>query len=384
MKKYSNEKIIYISYYGDSKTGRKASPAANAKLSYIFKKIKEINDDFHVLSFSLVDDRTKIFSKNPKYETCIEGIKINFFTNYCSKYRAFRVLGRFITKCEQKRFLKKILKNNPNCKVILYHSMELYWVYKYLKKVRKKFCLEVEEVYSDVLNNNKKRKKELKHIQLADYFIFPTILLNDAVNINKKPYILIHGSYELYDYNRKKKDNNIINCIYGGTFDPRKGGALAAIKSAMYLPNNYHIHILGFGSNEQINEVINCIDEINKTSDALVTYDGLLVGKEYTSFIQKCDIGLSTQNPDAKFNATSFPSKILPYMSNGLRVVSVRIPAVESSNIGKYMYYYDSQTPKNIANAIKQVDINDGYDGRKIIAELDKKFLKELRELLYE
>ena len=46
------------------------------------------------------------------------------------------------------------------------------------------------------------------------------------------------------------------------------------------------------------------------------------------------------------------------------------------------MYYFDDQTPEEIAKAIMCVDLKDGYDGRKIIKELDEKFTKELNELL--
>ena len=124
------------------------------------------------------------------------------------------------------------------------------------------------------------------------------------------------------------------------------------------------------------------INTIAEKSKAKVTYDGLLTGEDYIRFIQGCDIGLSTQNPDAAFNATSFPSKILSYMANGLRVVSVRIPAIEQSEVGKMLYYYDKQTPEEIAQAIVSVNMKDKYNSRKTIQNLDEKFKVDLRELL--
>lgn len=57
-------------------------------------------------------------------------------------------------------------------------------------------------------------------------------------------------------------------------------------------------------------------------------------------------------------------------------------PAIETSATGKYMYYYDEQTPEMIANAIKSVDMNDDYNGREIISELDLQFKKDLKLLL--
>ena len=148
------------------------------------------------------------------------------------------------------------------------------------------------------------------------------------------------------------------------------------------MPSNYHIHILGFGSNEEVEKIKKIIKETEKKSKAKVTYDGLLKGEEYINFIQNCQIGLSTQNPDAQFNATSFPSKILSYMANGLRVVSIRIRVVEKSDIGNFIYYYDEQTPQNIANAIKNVNFDDNYDSRKLILKLDEQFLKDIKSIL--
>ena len=108
----------------------------------------------------------------------------------------------------------------------------------------------------------------------------------------------------------------------------------------------------------------------------------MLSGEDYIRFLQSCDIGLSTQNPDAAFNATSFPSKILSYMANSLQVVSIRIPAIEGSAIGEYMYYYDRQTPEEIAKAIMSVDMSNGMDPRQVIAGLDGTFRRHLKKLL--
>ena len=124
------------------------------------------------------------------------------------------------------------------------------------------------------------------------------------------------------------------------------------------------------------------IEKVASKGGATVTYDGLLSGEEYIRFIQSCQIGLSTQMPDAAFNDTSFPSKVLSYMANGLRVVSIRIKALERSNISDLLYYYDENTPEAIAEAVKKVDFSQMYDSRKLIHQMDKKFVRELGELL--
>ena len=144
------------------------------------------------------------------------------------------------------------------------------------------------------------------------------------------------------------------------------------------------MHILGFGSKSDTETMQRLIADVSTRAKATVTYDGLLSGTDYIRFIQSCHIGLSTQNPDAAFNATSFPSKILSYMANGLRVVSIRIPAVETSAIGDVMYYYDKQTPEEIARAIMNVDASELIDMREIIVELDMKFQNDIQKIMRE
>lgn len=124
------------------------------------------------------------------------------------------------------------------------------------------------------------------------------------------------------------------------------------------------------------------IADIPSRTKAKMSYDGLLSGEEYIRFIQSCDIVLSTQNPDAAFNATSFPSKILSYMANGLRVVSIRIPAIEQSAVGDALFYYDRQTPEEIAKAILAVNLTADDDPRKTISVLSDRFEREIRKLL--
>ena len=36
--------------------------------------------------------------------------------------------------------------------------------------------------------------------------------------------------------------------LYAGTFDVNKGGADMAVMSGEYLSENFHLHIIGFGS----------------------------------------------------------------------------------------------------------------------------------------
>ena len=368
----------YFGYYADSERLDKANCtlAAVNKMDYIADVIANVAGSTEIISFS-----SKLGSSQK--DECINlrnGVSVKYFNLKSHKIRVVKVVSRFFDKL---KLLLWIFKNV--CKdetVVVYHSLGYLNQINFAHKFKRfKLIFEVEEIYADVIGNEKLRKKEIKTLKSADAYIFPTKLLSNLINESEKPEVIIHGTYKVEPEKEKTFSDNKIHIVYAGTLDPRKGG-ISAVKATEYLPSNYHIHIIGFGSKQDINNIKRCIDEISKQSKATVTYDGLLSGEEYIRFIQNCDIGLSTQSPDADFNATSFPSKILSYMANGLRVVSIRIPAIETSAIGKYMYYYEEQTPKAIANAIKSVKINDGYNGKKVISELDLRFQKDLKLLL--
>lgn len=373
--------IKLLAYYDVDKDKSNVVLSAVNKLNYIIDSIVSCGQSVDVISPSLSVGNKKL---GGRYETIKDGVTLKTFDSLPNG-NAFK---RFIRRKHVYAQLKKYLKENLSAgdTIIIYHSLGYYKLYKWLKeKLKVKIILEVEEIYSDVGKTRfVTRDKEVQSFSYADAYIFPTLLLDDVVNVNKKPSVIIHGTYCVEKECGQPFGDGKTHVVYAGTFDPRKGGVQAAAAAAEFLTGKYHVHILGFGSEEDKQNLLKTIEDVSKKTECTVTYDGLKSGEEYIRFIQSCDIGLSTQNPDAAFNATSFPSKILSYMANGLRVVSIRIPAIESSAIGDYMYYYDRQTPEAIAKAIMQVDLNDGYNGREIISKLDKKFTKEIAELISE
>lgn len=379
--------IKYIAYYSDPdlSKNRRTAPSADTKLDYIISALRLNGQDVSVVSKCCVGKCNRAIERHDGYITDKNGVSVQFLPDLTSKYRIVRFFTRWLIKFEIRKIVKKECLENDN-KIIIYHSLGMYDIIKHLKKYKKSFTLEVEEIYSDVMTKRKKqsRKKEDFMFSVADSYVFSTELLNKEINVENKPYIICNGTYNVENLLVKEKmfNDGKIHAVYAGTLDPRKGGATAAAAAAAFLPDNYHIHILGFGSEKEIAFTKDHIEKISKSSVAKVSYDGLLVGDDYIKFIQSCDIGLSTQNPDAAFNDTSFPSKILMYMSNDLRVVSARIPVVETSDIGKYIYYYEHQSPEEIARAIMSVPLDIQYDSRQILDELNKKFCKELLELL--
>lgn len=374
------EKIFYMAYYNSTNSSERRNAVLSSvnKMNYICEALE--NNGYNTEIVSASGTTEKKFCKSKKVKLT-DKTTLKLFSSLPRLNRIVSVIDRVILKT--KLFLYMIKNTNKDSIVMVYHSLGYMSLVKRLKKLKGfKLIIEAEEIYGDVIGDEKTSQKEYEFFKIADGFIFPTELLSEKVNTEKKPEVIIYGTYHIEKELPKLFSDGKIHCVYAGTLDPRKGGAAAAVEAALFLNGDYHIHILGFGNEKEKAEMLNAIDSISKKSKAKITYDGLLSGKEYIKFIQSCDIGLSTQNPNAKFNDTSFPSKILSYMANGLRVVSIRIPSIEKSAVGKFMYYYNEQTPENIAKAIKSIDFSEEYDSRKTIGVLDKAFICDLKTML--
>lgn len=371
--------MIYIAYYTTADDARISSPAANSKTYSISKALAKNGIDVEILSTCTV-------AKSGRF---ICGRKFNVADKVvCKQYALFNTNFGPLRRLQYyfaniRVFFELLCKAKKDENVLFYHAIERSFPVLLAKKIKKfRLILEVEEIYADARELDKRYiEEEQKCLNSADAYIFPTKLLNKAVNVNNKPYCIIHGTYETEPV-LEEQLNDKVHIVYAGTLDTTKGGAEAAVKASLHLTKRYHVHVLGFGSDEEINKIKKMIEVTQNQTDCCVTYDGCLLGEEFTRFLQRCHIGLSTQNPNGDFNDTSFPSKILTYMANGLNVVTAKIPVVETSKVNAYMNYYDRQTPEDIAQAIMQIDCNAVVDNRKAIEKLNIKFSQEIMNVL--
>lgn len=367
----------YIGYYDSEPNRRLMSPAAVDKMNYIAKTLGSkgihvdiiacgaTSDAFHYRESAEIDGYITV-----KYHSCIKKNK-NFI---------WRGLGRIYENiCNFMYILMHIKRNEV---VLVYHSLYSMRAVYYAKKIISFYMiLEVEENYNDVfLKSIASKKMEERMIQSADAYIFPTDMLEEKYNTLHKPYLLIHGTYGVPMRMKPLFEDDKIHIVYAGILDPRKGGILAA-EAAEHLSSKYHIHILGYGEQKEIDRITEIERRLcneRKTNAATLTYEGLLSGDKYIQFLQSCDIGLCTQDPNASFTATSFPSKILSYLANGLNVVSSRVPSIKNSLIGDMLFYYDEQTPEEVARKISTIKLKNKEIYRNRVRQLDQTFREEI------
>ena len=371
--------MIYISYYTTPDDQRISSPAANAKTLSIARALRKNGHTVDILSTCTVAKKGGLIpGRRLRLQ---EGISCKQYALINTKIGPLRRLQYWFANF--RLFVELLLKASKNDNVLFYHAIERSYPVLLAKKIKNfRLILEVEEIYSNALTLSEKlTRDEYRCLQSADAYIFSTVLLNSKIDTDNKPYAIIHGTYEAEpELERRLEDR--IHVVYAGTLDPVKGGAGFAVEAARYLDESYHVHILGFGGDEQVEQIRIQISAVQNETECRVTYEGCILGEAYSRFIQKCHIGLSTQNAAGLFNDTSFPSKVLSYMANGLRVVSARLPVLETSAVNEELVYYERQTAQCIADAIRSVDFHEKYQPREKIRQLNRGFCEDLNTML--
>ncbi len=369
------KKIFYISYYVQPSDSEKRNVFLQAcnKIDYICESLEKNGCEVEIISASQA--LGKRFCKARK-EKLTDGTTLKLFSSLPKVNKIVSLVNRVYMQVQM--FFYMLKSTDRNSTVIVYHSLAYMSLVKLLKKLKGfRLIIEAEEVYGDVIDNTKTAEKEYNFFKIADSFIFPTELLSEKVNTEKKPEACIYGTYHIAKEMPKLFTDGKIHCVYAGTFGPGKG-VDTAIAAAEYLTGDYHIHIIGFGRDEYIDRINNLISEVSEKTECTVTFDGKRSGDEYLQFLQSCQIGFVTQNSEAAYNGTSFPSKTLSYLSNGLRVVSVRIKAIETSKVADLIYFYNGDDPKDVANAVKSINFTDNYDSRKEVEKLSREFSDKL------
>lgn len=358
---------------------RYANRAAALQSEYLSQVLSELGYDVTILSTVTSNACTEIFKINHRFTKMLDGnVNSIYFSCVNSKYRFLRVLGRFLRWYEFKSFIKK-----HDGIYIVYHSKVHYGINKWIKHYKRKLIIEVEEIYADVTQDKNARMQEIKETDRADAYIIPNMMMSPEVTGDKK-WVLYHGTCKKEPIFEKIFNDGKIHIVYAGTMDPRKIGLMPALDAALFLKEEkYHIHVLAIGYPENQLKIKERISKFT-APHCRITFHDPLDGDDYLKFIQSCEIGIYTQGKDDVDIATSFPSKLMSYLSNGLRIVATKTKPLALSEISDVIYFAESNSGEDIAKTIKSIDFSDGYDGRRRAAEIHERLKRDLKLLLEE
>lgn len=380
------QRIKYFAYYDLIPSADKRNIVLSAvnKIDYVIECINANGIGVDMVSFAGLTGNNWAFSKGSVIRR-----GMNTFRNFAS-VSSPRIFNPFFRWILTLRFIVYLLFNCRNReKIIVYHSLGYDAIFNFVNRFKHFVIIgEIEEIYQDVANSFSKadKRNEYRFIDNCSAYIFPSKLLEKKLNKDNKPYVVVHGTYHVAKERCARFGDGRIHVVYAGTFDPNKGGAQMAVEAARFLPDTYHVHIVGWGGEADVANLKSRIDEITRNGGSTVTYDGLLTGKEFEEFLQKCHIGLSTQNPTDVFNDTSFPSKVLTYMGNGLDVVTFKIDVLTTSSLDPFMHYPADYSAQALADTIKSISGSASISNRAADAlqQLDEEFRTAIGRLLSE
>lgn len=184
--------IKYIAFYdvnSNEEENRNVPPAAKTKLDYIISTLCSFEKKIEIISPAVTTSKNTFKGKKINLS---EKCDLKLFLTFGKNKLVFTKVGTLITKILFMIYLFINVKKDDD--VIVYHSLYYMRFIKILRKLKRfNLILEIEEIYSDVLNDEVRKKKEQAFFKCANSYIFPTILLNSEVNVNNKPYVIIHG-----------------------------------------------------------------------------------------------------------------------------------------------------------------------------------------------
>ena len=275
-------------------------------------------------------------------------------------------------------------------KVMIYHSYGHLWINKLLSMMGVNIIEECEEIYGDIFGKPRLAERERKALQGCYAYIYPTRLLNEVVNKKGAPYLVIHGAYKDVGasfFDDKVCDEpslanrNKYHIAYTGILDPKKG-CIDMVKAAEFLDDNYHIHILGFGGDDEIRILNESIANIKDKTSCEVTYDGLRKGAAYSKYLSLLNLGVCTLNTEQGFIQTQFPSKIISYLAAGIPVLCSNVEAIKTSDVASAITFYQGNSPKEIAEGIKAARVKGPIDSKQLLLDCHERFKKEIYELI--
>lgn len=381
MSKMKQNRIIYIGFYDFNSNSEKRyiSQSSKTKMDYIADSLNRAGRDVHFVSpawikesnslFKIVFQRTSSIKTNQKLTIC---------PSISSKFRYIKILNYFISLIWL--FVWLLINTKKNEKILIYHSPYYSSVIKYVKYLKNlEIVLEVEEIYSEVWNISKHSiKLEKQLLRIADYFI---AVSNDlSKKLGDKTLAVVYGNYKISDelIANNWSNDQLINVIYAGSLDYTRGGAINSVKVAKFLPRNYTMHICGGGTKEEVSNLQAEIDLINSNKGRVICYyHGLLTGVELQNLLHRCHIGINPQYT-GEYMDSAFPSKIVFYLSNNLRVVSSKIKSIEESPFSQYIEFSSDSSIESFAEAIKRIDSSNHFEIKRLFNELDDEFVNNL------
>lgn len=372
--------IHYICNYDDYKNHRhlNTQPSSVTKINYIISALKK--SGFYVQVFSTAECVSDVHCVNLSCRKTVDEQESVLYQFTFGRTNLFlKILSRILINFQLLIYLLKLKKDD---KVLIYHSLAIRNVIKFVLKICKRnVCFEIEELYTAVYGQSKCNiQKEIEYLKGANGYVFVNDMMQKKTGIEGLSAVC-YGSYEIQNFHNPRSLGEGIHIVYAGVISGEGSDVYLAVDIARYLSSNYVIHILGYGLKDNISNLIRYIHASNKQYRCKVKYEGCLLGDQYLNFLSKCHIGLCTRLLEDDLSDYTFPSKIMVYIANQLIPVCTPISCVIDSKVRKYVVFSTDVSAKSIGKAILNVDFSVRNEYANLLVSLNDSFVNDLKKV---
>ena len=215
---------------------------------------------------------------------------------------------------------------------------------------------------------NKATRKTVMRMQNFDGYILLTEQMNEIVNPNHRPYIIMEGLCasqlpELYLGKRRKV------ILYSGSLWKNDAGIEYLVQGFINAKlSEYELHLYGTG------ELVPWIEEISKEYPN-VKYMGCVTNSEMVKIQSDAMLLVNPRPSKEEFCKYSFPSKTIEYMASGTPVLMTRLPGVPSEYFD-YVYTIEDETSEGMCKTLEIVLSKEEKDLKEFGASA-REFVKE-------
>ena len=183
-----------------------------------------------------------------------------------------------------------------------------------------------------------------------DAYIFLTEAMNNVVNINKKPYLVVEGLADLEmqcKINDIKYKNTPKVIMYAGGVHREYGVQMLVEAFEKANHTGWELHIYGEGNYEDDLK-------IKVKSNHSIRYFGVRENSEIVSLQLKATLLVNPRPTHEEFVKYSFPSKILECMASGTPLLTTKLPGMPEEYL-EYVYLLPSESIEGYTKILNDI-----------------------------
>ncbi|MBE6557718.1 MAG: glycosyltransferase family 4 protein [Ruminococcaceae bacterium] len=185
-------------------------------------------------------------------------------------------------------------------------------------------------------------------ISMADGYVFLTKQMNEVINPQGKPYVVLegHADVRMSDVTRPRPKAGKRVVMYAGALY-RKYGVANLVESFLKIAKeNEELHLYGNGGYAAE------LREITKLHPQVI-YHGCFPNQQVVQAELTATLLVNPRTSEGEYTKYSFPSKTMEYMVSGTPVLCAKLPGFPDE-YDEYLYYFDDAQEDGLAVALRQ------------------------------